>query len=126
MENDSDWRVQGEVRLWMGVRSELLPGPPRPAGLSPLAPPVGGTFRSTPTSTIITLTPFSRLSARPQLADSSGSSPVEFTYALSNLSLTLTILFLSYSTRIQIIFYCTENSYTEQERELHTIKGKWY
>lgn len=34
MENDSDWRVQGEVRLWMGVRSELLPGPPRPAGLS--------------------------------------------------------------------------------------------
>lgn len=33
IENDSDWRVQGEVRLWMGVRSELLPGPPRPAGL---------------------------------------------------------------------------------------------
>lgn len=42
---------------------------------------------------------------------SSQTRHVDFTYALSNLSLMLTSLFFSHSTRIQIIFYCAENSY---------------
>lgn len=104
------WLRSAGPRWDEALRSELLPGPPRPAGLS-LLRSVGGTFRSTPTSTIITLNPFSQLSVRPQLADSSGTSPVDLTFALSNLSLMLTGLFFTYSTRIQIIFYGAENSH---------------